>query len=47
MTKTKEKIEYKIRSMRLSDKVWEDFKNKRYKSKLGWNKFIKSINTYK
>lgn len=34
---------YKIRTIRLDDKVWEDLKDKRRKSKLSWNLFIKEL----
>ena len=34
---------YKIKTIRLSEEVWEDLKYKRRKSKLTWNLFIKEL----
>ena len=33
-------IHYKIRGIRMSDKTWQKFKEKRNKSGLSWNLFI-------
>ena len=35
-----EKKSYKNRVIRMSDKTWELFKNKRWQSKKSWNLFI-------
>lgn len=34
---------YKIRTIRLTEKTWEKLKDKRWKSKLGWEKFISNL----
>jgi len=34
---------YKIRSVRLSDEVWEEAKRQRQKSKLTWNLFLRDL----
>lgn len=34
---------YPIRSIRLSQKTWEAFKEKRWKSRKGWEQFIKKL----
>lgn len=43
MTNKKEKIPYKIRTIRISDKTWEYLKGKRWESNLSWEKFIISL----
>ena len=37
------KINYPIRSIRLSQKTWEALKEKRWKSQKGWEQFIQDI----
>jgi len=37
---TKQKINYKTRSIILDDKTWELFKQERWKSKKSWNKYV-------
>jgi hypothetical protein len=39
----KEKMNYKIRHIRMSDKNWEKLKEKRWRSKLSWNLFISNL----
>ena len=36
----KPKISYKIRTIRCSDKAWEEFKQMRWRSQKGWDKFL-------
>ena len=33
-------LEYKIKTIRMSEETWENLKNKRKKSKLSWNLFL-------
>jgi hypothetical protein len=35
--------EYKTRHIRMSDEAWEELKEKRRKSGLSWNLFVKSL----
>jgi predicted CopG family antitoxin len=35
--------EYPVRTIRISDEVWEELKEKRQQSKLSWNLFIKQL----
>ena len=39
----KEKLSYKIRTLRCSDKTWAEFKRKRCMSGERWEKFIKNL----
>lgn len=39
----KEKLSYKIRTFRCSDKTWQEFKRKRCISGERWEKFIKNL----
>lgn len=41
--KATEKIKYGVRPIRMSDEVWEELKEKRRRSKLSWNLFIKQL----
>lgn len=34
---------YRIRSIRLSEETWRKLKEKRWKSKVGWEKFILNL----
>ena len=34
------KIDYKIRTIRLSDETWKKFKEARWKSRTSWNLFV-------
>lgn len=34
---------FPVRTLRASDKTWEDFKDKKIKSGLSWNRFINSL----
>ena len=33
-------LEYKIKTIRMSEETWENLKKKRKKSKLSWNLFL-------
>ncbi len=43
MEKTKEKITYKTRPIRLSDKTWDKLKRKKIMSGESWNLFLSKI----
>jgi len=40
---TKEKVAYRVRTIRISDESWEKLKEKRRMSGLSWNLFIVKI----